>query len=449
MPDIAVADELRAIVGATHVLTDRASIAGYLVDWTGRWRGEATAVIRPADTGQVAAVVRWCARHRVPLVTQGGNTSLVGGAVPVEGGVVLSTRRLTRCDPVDRVAGQVTVGAGLTLEALQAHAAAAGWAFGVDLAARGSATVGGMIATNAGGTRVLRHGTMRAQVLGVEAVLGTGTVVSRLDGLVKDNTGYDLAGLLCGSEGTLGVVTAARLRLVPEPPEQLVAMVAAGSWADAMDLAVEARRTLPSLDGLEAVDAAGLDLVHRELGLSLPFSPPPVAVLVALAGTGDLDAELAPLLGDRPAVAAADPAGRARLWRLREAQSEAVARLGVPHKLDVTLPLAVLAGFAETIGRVVREVDPAAQTFVFGHLGDGNLHVNVLGPPPDDEAVDDAVLASVVALGGSISAEHGIGRAKRDWLVRARPSGELTAFRAIKAALDPEGVLNPGVLLGR
>jgi FAD/FMN-containing dehydrogenase len=244
-------------------------------------------------------------------------------------------------------------------------------------------------------------------------------------------------------------VTAARLRLVPDPPEHLVAVLAATSWADAIDLAAEARRTVGSLDGLEAVDAAGLALVRDQLGLVLPFGPPPpVAVLVALAGTGDLDAELAPLVGDRPAVAAADPVGRARLWRLREAQAEAIARLGIPHKLDVTLPFGELAGFAETIGQVVAGVDARARTFVFGHLGDGNLHVNVVGPAPDDDAVDDAVLSVVVALGGSISAEHGIGRAKRAWLVRARPSGELTTFGALKSALDPAGVMNPGVLLG-
>jgi FAD/FMN-containing dehydrogenase len=342
----------------------------------------------------------------------------------------------------------VTAGAGVTLGRLHAYARAAGLAFGVDLAARDSATVGGMAATNAGGVRVVRHGTMRAQVLGVEAVFGNGTVVRHLDGLVKDNTGYDLAGLLVGSEGTLGIVTAARLRLVPEPPDRLVVLVGLASMADAMTVTAALRADVDGLDAVEAVAGDGVRLVCEQFDLSPPLSAPSaVLLLVEWAGRGEPPASLVELLDPFPTVAAADAPSRARLWRYREAMSEAVARLGVPHKLDVTLPSATLAAFADAVGDRVSRAAYGAHTYLFGHLGDGNLHVNVVGPDPDDDTVDDAVLRLVADYGGSISAEHGIGRAKAPWLGLSRSPEERAAFRAIKRALDPAGILNPGVLV--
>jgi FAD/FMN-containing dehydrogenase len=443
---------LAAIVGADHVLADADLRAGYEVDWTGRFRGEAALVVRPGDVGEVAAVVGWCAEHGVALVPQGGNTGLVAGGVPVgeaAGAVVLSLRRLDTLVPLDPLAGQVTVGAGATLALLQHHLAGSGWAFGVDLAPRDSATVGGMVATNAGGIRVLHHGPMRAQVLGVEAVLGDSTVVRHLDGLVKDNTGYDLAGLLVGSEGTLGVVTAARLRLVPDPPDRVVVLAAVPTVAEAITVATELRRTVPGLDAVEAVLGDGVALTVEA------FDLPPVlgehggvALLVEWAGDGPLPDAFGAVLAGYPSAAADDPAGRARLWRYRELMPDAIARVGVPHKLDVTLPAASLAAFAAAVPAVVAATVPSARTHLFGHLGDGNLHVNITGADPDDDAVDDAVLRLVAAHGGSISAEHGIGRAKAAWLGLSRSPAEIAAFRAIKRALDPAGILNPGVLFG-
>jgi FAD/FMN-containing dehydrogenase len=442
---------LAAIVGADHVLTDADLRATYETDWTGRFAGRATAVVRPGSVDQVAAVVSWCADHGVALVPQGGNTGLVAGGVPVgeaEGAVVLSLRRLDALEPLDALAGQVTAGAGATLAALQEHVAGTGWAFGVDLAPRESATVGGMAATNAGGIRVLHHGPMRAQVLGVEAVLGDGSVVRHLDGLVKDNTGYDLAGLLVGSEGTLGIVTAARLRLVPDPPDRVVVLAAVPTVAEAMTVATALRRTVPGLDAVEAVMNDGVALVAEVFGL--PEAVPVdggVALLAEWAGDGPLPDAFEDLLGSYPSAAADDAAGRARLWRYREWMPDAIARVGVPHKLDVTLPAAALAAFAEAVPAVIAAAAPGARTHLFGHLGDGNLHVNITGVAPDDEAPDDAVLRLVAEYGGSISAEHGIGRAKTAWLGLSRTPAEIAAFRAIKGALDPAGILNPGVLV--
>ncbi len=443
--------DLTALVGADHVVVDADVRASYEVDWTGRFRGQAAAVVRPGSVEEVAAVVGWCAERGVAIVPQGGNTGLVAGGVPTgagDGAVVLSTRRLDRLEPVDGLAGQVTTGAGVTLAALHQHAGAAGWAFGVDLGARDTATIGGMVATNAGGIRVLRHGTMRTQVLGLEAVLGTGAVVRHLGGLVKDNTGYDLAGLLVGSEGTLGVVTAARLRLVPFLPDRVVVLAAIPTVAEAMAVVADLRASVDGLDAIEALLGDGLELVCEQLGLARPFDADAgVALLAEWAGHGEPPAAFAKALAPYVSAAAADAAGRARLWRYREEFATAIARLGVPHKLDVTLPAAALAAFVEALPGVVTDAAPGARLHLFGHLGDGNLHVNVTGVDPDDEAVDGAVLRLVADRGGSISAEHGVGRAKAPWLHLSRSPAERAAFAAIKRALDPAGILNPGVVL--
>ena len=442
---------LARIVGDHHVLTDPEVVAGHAVDWTGRFRGSTPAVVRPGSTAEVAAVVRWCAEHRVALVPQGGNTGLVGGGVPLDGEVVLTLGRLRALGPVEAAAAQVTVGAGATLEAVQRRAAGAGLDLPVDLAARGTATIGGMVATNAGGTRVLRHGPMRAQVVGVEAVLGDGSVVSHLGGLLKDNTGYDLAGLLCGSEGTLGVVTGVRLRLVPAAPVWTTALVAVAGVAEAVACLVAAR-TVAGLEIAELFLADGLALVCDHLGTGPPFRTEHGAyLLLECAGRADLADELLAALAGLGGVVeetavAGTAAHRERLRRYREAHTEAVASLGVPHKLDVTLPLPALAGFCDDVRAAVGRIAPAARTILFGHVGDGNVHVNVVGGAVPDE-VDAAVLHLVAEAGGSISAEHGIGRAKRAFLHLGRSPAELEAFRRIKAALDPAGVLNPNVLL--
>jgi len=443
-------DAVRETLGAAHVLTDPELVAGYDVDWTGRFRGRTPAVVRPADTGEVAAVVHAARREHVALVPQGGNTGLVGGSVPLEGEVVVSLRRLTSIGPVDAIGGQVTAGAGVTIADLDGHARAAGWAYGVDWGARDSATVGGSIATDAGGVRFVRHGGTRRQLLGVTAVLGTGAVISHLVGLEKDNTGYDLAGLLCGSEGTLGIVTAARLRLVAAERDGVVALLAFATTHDAV-VATGPLRRLPGVDAIELIVGEGLRLAQEALGLTAPFPVRHAAhLLVEVTGAGceeRLAAAVEDLTGVADAAVALEPARRDDLWRLREAQAEAIATLGAPHKLDVTLPAPALAEFLDEVPAVVESIAPDARTWLFGHAADGNVHVNVTGLDPDDESVDDAVLALVAARGGSISAEHGIGTAKVPWLHLNRSPAEIEAMRAIKAALDPDGILNPGVLL--
>ena len=444
--------ELAAVVGVEHLLTDPDVVAGWCVDWTGRFRGTTPAVVRPGSTEEVAAVVAWCRRHAVAVVPQGGNTGLVGGSVPLAGEVVLSLRRLTAVTDGDHLAGQVTVGAGVTLADVHRAAGGLGWAYGVDMASRDSATVGGSVATNAGGTRVIRHGDTRAQLLGVEAVLGDGSVVSHLGGLVKDNTGYHLASLLCGSEGTLGVVTAARLRLVPRTDERVTALLAFDGFAAVVAAAAGLRRAVDSLDAAELFLDDGLALVCSVTGLPPPFPAPHRAYLLveAAAATSPLDelgAAVESLDWVADAAVATDSVRAGELWRYREAHTEVIATLGAPHKLDVTVPAGALAAFLEEVPSVVAAVEPGARTWLFGHVCDGNVHVNVTGVAPGDLGVDDAVLRHVARLGGSISAEHGIGTAKRAWLPLGRTAAEIAAFRALKNALDPDGILNPNVLL--
>lgn len=440
-------ENLRSLLGDGVVVDDQEVMSGYEVDWTGRFRGRAGAVVRPHSVEDVQAVVRWCMDTQTPLVTQGGNTGLVGGSVPDDSAtaVVLSLRGLARIDDLDLGSGQVTVGAGVTLARLDAALQSTPWEFGVDLGARESATLGGMAATNAGGLRVLRYGTMRANVLGVEAVLGTGERISHLHGLVKDNTGYDLAGLLCGSEGTLGVMTSLRLRLVPRWPDRCAVWIGCRDWAHAMTLASRARLEIDGLDGLEAVDARGLHLVQDRLGLAELFRRvPPVALLIAWAGRGQPPETLGDLVAGHDHVVGADPRAWRSLWAYRERVTEAVAHLGVPRKFDVTLPAPQLAEFTEA----VHALEGAREAVVFGHLGDGNLHVNLPGlAAPCYDGIDEEVLTLVAEFGGSISAEHGIGRHKAAWLGLNRSPAELATFAALKAALDPHGIMNPGVLL--
>ena len=451
-----LAARLGAVVGVAHVLTDPDVVGGYTTDWTRRFCGPAALVVRPGTTREVAEVLRACHDARVPVVVQGGNTGLVGASVPPSDAtvhpVVLSTARLAEIGPVDVHAGQVTAGAGATLAAVHAAARAAGLMFPVDLAARESATIGGMVATNAGGVHVLRYGTMRRQVLGAEAVLADGSVLRHLGGLVKDNTGYDWPQLLVGSEGTLGVITAVRLRLVPRRPERAVAVVGVDSTAAAVALTAEIRGHTDGLSAAELFYDDGLELVCRHAGMEPPFSQRRAAyLLVEVEAHRDALEELAAALAaagvdDEVTALAGDEAGIARLWAYRERHTEAISGAGVPHKMDVTLPIGALAEFVPAVRNAVEQVWPGATVVLFGHVGDGNLHVNVVGPPPEDETVDGTVLELVAHLGGSISAEHGVGRAKVAWLGLSRTRAELAAMRALKRALDPDGLLNPGVL---
>jgi FAD/FMN-containing dehydrogenase len=425
--------ELADIVGDDHVLTDPSVTASYTTDWTGRFHADPGAVVRPGTTEQLAAVVRVCAAHGVAMVAQGGNTGLVGGSTPrVDEGlqVVLSTRRLTDLGEVDTVAREVTAGAGVPVSSVQRAAKAAGLRYGVDLASRDSATIGGTVATNAGGLRVVRHGTTRAQVRGLQYVLADGRVVDRLAAPPQDNAGFDLTGLLVGSEGTLAIVTAARLRLVPpETTAGEVTLIGCRDMTEALSL-IPPR----GVRAAEVMLASGLSLVRRVGGLAQPLEREhPVYLLLETDELPDLPDDI---------DAAVDPA----LWAYREQHTEAIAteagaRGTVVHKLDVSVPLERLGAFVDALAAATTPYD----VFVFGHIAMGNLHVNVLGATDDE--VDGRVLTLVAQHGGSIAAEHGIGIAKARWLPLTRSAAEIDLLRAVKAAFDPHGLLNPGVML--
>jgi FAD/FMN-containing dehydrogenase len=459
----ALLSSLREIVGTSQVLTDADVRATYETDWSRRFHGDALAVVRPGSVDEVAAVLRACGEAGVAVVPQGGNTGLVGGSVPRAAAprdergsprpqIVLSTTRLRDLEPVDEVAGEVTVGAGVTLGALQAHVRQTGWDFGVDMGSRDSATIGGMAATNAGGVNVLCHGPMRHQVIGMEAVLADGSVIRRLPGLVKDNTGYALPALLTGSEGTLAVIARVRLRLVPQMPRRAVALLALEDAGQVAAFAAQLRRQLASITAAELFDDDGMRLVIAHAGGESPFrAAHPRYLLIECGAATDPTDELVAAIAELPsrdAVVASDEDGRHRLWSLRERHTESVNAAGVPHKLDVSVPIGAIGQFDVSVREVIRNVDAAARTFIYGHVGDGNLHVNVVGPDPQDEAVDDAILDETIRMGGAVSAEHGIGAAKVRWLERDRGQTDVAAMRAIKRALDPANVLNPGVLFG-
>lgn len=445
---------MRAL-GERDVITDPELTASYETDWTRRFRGRAAAVVRPRDAAQVAAVLRACADAGVPVVTQGGNTGLVGGGVPRGGELVLSTTALAAECTVDRAAGEVVVDAGTTLERVQRAARAAGFDFGVDIAPRESCTIGGMIATNAGGVHVLRYGMMAEQVIGLEAVLADGSRVGRVPALRKDNAGYHLAALLAGSEGTLGVITRAHLRLTPATPARAVALLGLEDAASAIELVQRVRGTLASLSALEIVFRECIELVVRHAGLPPPFAAcPPLLVLVECASQrSPLDelvgaiAACADVLVD--SAVADDEAGVRRLWRYRESVSEAINAAGIPHKLDVAVPLAAIPTFVANVRSRVAALASAALVAIFGHFGDGNLHVNVLGLDVADETVDREILRLAAAAGGTIAAEHGVGVAKAGLLELVRSAGDLAAMRAAKHALDPRGIMNPGVIFAR
>ena len=435
--------EFASVVGGAHVLTGDAA-AGHTVDWTRGFAGHTPAVLRPRDTTEVAALLRLCVSAGVAVVPQGGNTGLVGGGVPLHGEVVLSLARLDRLGPADPDAGQVTAGAGVTLE--RAGDASPGLDLGVFIASRHSATVGGAIATNAGGLRVLRHGPMRAQVRGIEAVLADGTVVSHLSGLVKDNTGYDYPSLLAGSEGTLAVITAARLQLVPRAVDPVTAIIGLESLDQVHAMAQRAVREAGGLLSAEFFTQAGLDLLIEHAGVTLPLrQPAPAYLLLEASGPGAAD-DLAALAGDLPVAVGTTAAARARLWACRERHPDAAGFLGVPLKLDVSVPAGQWVRLASEVTGVVTEADPGARVISYGHVADGNVHVNVVPAVDPDGRHQDAVFTFVAALGGSISAEHGIGALKARWLPLMRSEAERALFARIRSAFDPAGILNPHVL---
>lgn len=449
---VSIVQQLADIVGDAHCLTDPEVMESFTVDWTGRFSGPAVCVVRPADTQQVADVVKACVAAGVTITPQGGNTGLVGGSVPAAQSatpcVIVSTTRLDSIDAVDELSGQVTVGAGARLADVQHHVERAGWRYGVDLSARGTATIGGMIATNAGGIHVVSQGMTRAQLMGIEAVLPDGSVISHLAGLPKDNTGFDLAGLLCGSEGTLGVVTAARLRLHAPLPNTTVAYVGVADIDAAIDVMNVHRAGPAPLVAIEVLDEACMDLAAGFTDQAWPLKHRHSwVVLLEVADGGD--ASGLQLDDSADVVVGLESTDKARMWNFRERQSDAFATLGVVHHFDVSIPHQVMHACIAELRELMAEF-PDVETYgFFGHLADTNLHLLVQGPDPSGHELDTAVLQVVARHRGSISAEHGIGRAKVDALPLCRSAAEIDAMRALKRAWDPGWLMNPGVIFNR
>jgi FAD/FMN-containing dehydrogenase len=462
-------DALRTRLGDAGLLVG-GDLSGYENDWRKRYAGRALAVARPASTEEVAAVLRLCHQHRVAVVPQGGNTGLVGGSTPDDSGsqLLLSLSRLKRIRGIDTANLSLTAEAGCVLSEVQDAAAASGLLFPLSLAAEGSCTLGGNLATNAGGTQVLRYGNARELCLGLEVVTAAGEVWHGLSGLRKDNTGYDLRDLFIGSEGTLGVITAATMKLYPAPKERLTALAACSSMAHAVALLGLAReRAGDGLTGFEVMNAAALALVARQLPqLAQPLPAAPWTVLLEQSDTesaehargvfeGLLEAALERGWVQDAVVAQNGSQARA-FWHLRESIPLAQAQAGLNIKHDIALPLSAVPGFIAEADAALARYLPGVQVIDFGHLGDGNLHYNVQAPAgiapaaflqAHEAAINTIVYDAVQRLGGSISAEHGIGRLKREELAARKDPTALALMRAIKRALDPLDLLNPGRVL--
>jgi FAD/FMN-containing dehydrogenase len=456
-----VIERLKQAAGAGGFSEDPGEIAPHLTEWRGKYTGHSPLLLKPATTREVSALLAICHETGSKLVPQGGNTGLVGGQIPFHGEVLLSTKRLNRVRALDPHAPAVIAEAGVTLHGVQQAAEGAGLFFPLSLASEGSCTIGGNISTNAGGTHVIRYGMTRALVLGLEVVLADGRVLDLLRLLPKDNTGYDLKQCFIGAEGTLGVVTAAALRLFPRPKSRAVGFAAIASPAAALALLAEMQaRTGGLVSAFELIPRVALELVLAHIpGARDPLAAPsPWYVLVeATAGEGvDLQSLFENgLMGADDAVVAASGAQASALWALRENISEAQKREGASIKHDIAVPVAAVPAFLERAVPEVLKLAPGARPVSFGHLGDGNLHFNFQSPRPGDdqpflalwEEMQLVVHDVVKEFGGSISAEHGIGVMKRDALPRYKSHEELDAMRALKVAFDPKDILNPGKLV--
>ena len=461
---------LRTIVGAANVLEAEADMAPFLSDWRGRYHGRARAVVRPRDTAEVAAVVAACAQAGVAMVPQGGNTGLCGGATPLVDGaaVVISLARMNRIRALDADNDTLTVEAGCTLAAVQEAAQVAGRLFPLSLASEGSCLIGGNLSTNAGGVQVLRYGNTRELVLGLEVVLPDGRVWDGLRGLRKDNTGYDLKQLFIGAEGTLGIVTAAVLKLFPAIRSRATAWVAVPDPRAAVRLLGMLRAVCGErVSAFEIVGRTALGLVLQHIpGARDPLAGAPAwSVLVELSDPdvdAPLDAQLQAVLGEAcaqglaaDAAVAASAAQAQALWALREDISEAQRIEGVSIKHDVSVPVSRIPEFLERAGAALAARWPDVRVVAFGHIGDGNLHYNLSKPAADDNAafiartaeVNRIVHDLVCELGGSISAEHGLGQLKREEVLRYKPALEMELMRRVKQAFDPAGLMNPGKVL--
>lgn len=470
-PDDMTLQRIKDALGAGNWTEDPDLIAPHLLDWRGRKRGAARLMLMPRDTAMLAAVVRIANEARIGLVPQSGNTGLVGGSVPEpEGGTLLvSLARMNRIRAVDAADFSLVAEAGAILSDVHAAAEAAGCMFPLSLAAKGSARIGGLVSTNAGGVQVLRYGTMRALVLGLEAVLPDGTILDQLTPLRKDNTGYDIKQLLIGAEGTLGIVTAVALKLVPRPATVATAFVGLPTPEAALALLGRLRAASgDQVDSFELMPRSGIDLVLTHIADArdpLAEAHPwyVLAELTSARPNDDLTDILTAALAEAieageasDATVAATEAQRQMVWRLREDLPEAERLDGMAVKHDVSVPVGRMPAFIAAATPAVEQHWPGTRVLAFGHLGDGNVHFNVRAPEGADSrayvetqgpAISAQVHDMVAAHGGSISAEHGIGTLKRSELQRLGDPGKLAAMRAVKAALDPNGIMNPGKLL--
>lgn len=471
-PHDAFAAEAAALLGPRGFTRDADLMEPWLTDWRGRYHGRAIGMASPQSTPDVAAFVALCARHRVPIVPQGGNSGMCGGATPDDtgGAVLLSLRRMNSVRAIDADSRQIVCEAGVILQHLHDVAAQHRLRFPLTLGGKGSATVGGLIATNAGGTQVLRHGTMRAQVLGIEAVLADGSVLDALTPLKKDNRGFDLKQLLIGSEGTLGIVTAATLRLLPELGGRTVAWAGLASIGDARRLLLASERAAGDvLEGFEVIPASSLASVlrhvpgaraplpgehawHALIELAAPEGAAPA--LPELAEAILADAMEQGLVSD--AVIAANEAQAEAFWQLRDEIAPAERAVGPAMQHDISVPVERMADFVAAAIPEVERRFPTTRAIAFGHLGDGNVHFHVIAPPgavrgewevAEGKAISTFVHDLVTRWNGSISAEHGIGQMKRDELGRLGDPAHLAVLRSVKQALDPQGLLNPGKLV--
>jgi len=460
---------LRTVVGAANVLVE-GDLSAYEQDWRRRYRGRALAVVRPGTTTEVAAVVKLCARHGAGLVPQGGNTGLVLGSVPDDSGsqVLLSLTRMNRVRGLDSANLTLTVEAGCVLQSVQEAAAAQGFLFPLSLAAEGSCTIGGNLATNAGGTQVLRYGNARELCLGLEVVTAQGEIWEGLTGLRKDNTGYDLRDLFIGSEGTLGVITAATLKLYPQPAARTTALASLPSLEAAVSLLQLAQSRLGAgLTGFEVMNRFSLALVRKHFPqLRQPLPEAEWTVLLEQSDTeseaharslfeGLLESAMENGVISDAAVAESIEQSRA-MWHLRESIPLAQPEEGPNIKHDISIPVSRIPAFVAATDAALQVAHPGTRSVNFGHLGDGNLHYNLQAPLGVDGAaflreqehsVNTLVYDAVMAHGGSISAEHGVGSLKRDELAQRKSPVALQMMRAIKLALDPQGVMNPGRML--
>jgi FAD/FMN-containing dehydrogenase len=444
-----VLQQVSSLVGAKHVSTDPDVLAGRSVDHTGRYRGRASALVRPGSADDLAEVLRLCRDAGTHVTVQGGRTSLVAGTVPEHDDILLSTERLCAISEVDTTERRIEAGAGATLAAVQRAAAGAGLVFGVDLAARDTATVGGMASTNAGGLRTVRYGNMGSQVIGLDVALPDGSVVRRHSRVRADNTGYDLPALFVGAEGTLGVITALDLRLHPDPAHRVTAVCG----FDDLGALVDAGRLFRDMDGiaaLELVDGKASTLADEHLGVAPPVHADWL-LLVELASDHDQTERLADALDGvrtigEPAVGI-DLAAQQRLWRVRESLAEVVGLFGPPLKFDVSLPLSAVAVFARDATALVQRHAADAIGVLFGHIGEGNLHLNVLRCSDEQERDLYAAMMELIAeSGGNVSSEHGVGSRKRRYVGMSRGDADVAAMRTLKTAFDPTGYLNAAVL---